>query len=108
VSFLLDWQSWPWYAGVVVLAAMTLTSRFAVTHPTIGCWIEERPILSAAACRQLRGVYVASVSAILMRRGGRLNWLRSSERGGKHQLLNVRSFDIERRLWRSSEGRFGS
>jgi hypothetical protein len=33
---------------------------------------------------------------------------RNSDRAGKRQLLNVRSFDFERRLWRSSEGSKGS
>ncbi|MDB6089661.1 MAG: hypothetical protein JWN85_2445 [Gammaproteobacteria bacterium] len=32
---------------------------------------------------------------------------RNSDRAGKRQLLNVRSFDFERRLWRSSEGSKG-
>ena len=49
VSFFWIWQSWPWYTSLVVLAAMTLTSRFVVTHRTIGRWIEARPTLAAAA-----------------------------------------------------------
>ena len=49
VNFLWIWQSWPWYASVILLAAMTLTSRFVITQRTVGRWIEARPILAAAA-----------------------------------------------------------
>ena len=34
---------------VVALAAMMLTSRFVITHRTIGRWIGVRPILAATA-----------------------------------------------------------
>ena len=49
VNFFWIWQSMPWYASVLALVAMTLTSRFVITHHTIGRWIGARPILAAAA-----------------------------------------------------------
>lgn len=49
LNFFWIWQSIPWYASVVALAAMMLTSRFVITHRTIRRWIGVRPILAAAA-----------------------------------------------------------
>jgi hypothetical protein len=49
VNFFWLWQSWPWYASVIPLAAITLTSRFVITRRTIGRWIEARPVLAAVA-----------------------------------------------------------
>jgi fatty acid desaturase len=49
LNFFWIWQSIPWYASIVALVAMMLTSRFVITHRTIGRWIGVRPILAAAA-----------------------------------------------------------